>query len=421
MIDLLIFSPFTSPSLVSNGDFENDTVGWTANGTGTALSRITSDFKFGSAALKIDSGTTITQRMFTQLYAATVNGRQVVAHAYYKAGNVQTQGKIAAFQIYEPSGNLPLGSWVGPQFTDQWQLAYVKRTMSSTGILQLYVGNDSDGVTGDVQFWDGIGAMAGIALNDDIYPVNNFSTNVDIRNNEYEQSQRHKYYESNMMFGKRTINISGDILGNSSAEYIANRLMFSKYFIPADESNYPVGTLRGLFTGYPEPLDIDCTLDSWPEMPLQSKSPFAGPYNLTLKALYPAFQGIPRSISIPNTSFNTDVALPGLAGNFPAYPVITITGPWGHTFQITYNGIPFQLGQALQNALLLAGETITFDFKDRFMTENPVQGYASRLQFATNTWWGFDARESSTVRVTQSPGTTSASKVDISWRNAFMI
>jgi hypothetical protein len=141
-------------NLVLNGGFETDVTQWTANGTGVVLTRVTGDSKFGTAAMQLASGTGVTQRAFTQVLATGTIGAVYTASAWAKAGNAQTVGRSFDLQIFEAT---PVAGTVASiTLTNTWQKVTVTRTLTSTGIVQVYVGEGSGGATGDVQLVDGV-------------------------------------------------------------------------------------------------------------------------------------------------------------------------------------------------------------------------------------------------------------------------
>lgn len=155
---------YTWKNLLANSSFEVNTTGWTPVGTAVALTRITSDFKYGAAALQINSGTGILQQASVQALASGVVGAKYTASAWVKAGNVQTNGKTLTLSISEVGGTSTSNTIV--LSNTAWKRISVSRTLLTTNAVNVVIGEVTGGATGDIQWVDGVQFESGLTLTD---------------------------------------------------------------------------------------------------------------------------------------------------------------------------------------------------------------------------------------------------------------
>lgn len=189
-----------------------------------------------------------------------------------------------------------------------------------------------------------------IDFNTDTIPCNVMTTEVDWRFTEKNRSQRHGIYPGDSYLGKRVIHFEGTILADNSAQYWDRRIDFMNAVMTRPQFGKKVsGTLRMLLTGFPENVYADCTLDGWPEMPIEGLSPSLGRFQINFKSFDPRLYGELQSTDIAynpawenfggrtynktyNKSWSTSANAPSSAiisniGNIEVYPTLIFYGP----------------------------------------------------------------------------------------------
>src|SRR3954462_4629820 len=131
-----------------------------------------------------------------------------------------------------------------------------------------------------------------VTLADYAIPFENFIVSRDVRVTETPRSQEHGLWPSPTYLGKMVIDFSGDILGDDSDNYNAQRFALTRAFYPLEiGAERHIGTMFVTYNGFPERFSAMCALESWPELPLEALSPSAGKYHIQLKAFDPRWYG----------------------------------------------------------------------------------------------------------------------------------
>lgn len=282
-----------------------------------------------------------------------------------------------------------------------------------------------------------------VQFNDANIPFQEFMTTVDFRMTERERSQQHGLYPSNTYMGKRLFNTSGDVLANDSADYWKKRLAMIGALMPRPQLDRKAGTLYIQFTGVPEEISAECTLDGYPELPLAALSPSASKYQVNFKAFDPRMYGpsvsvdllygvsenvggktynktYNRSYPVAATNPSTAQISQGLYANIETFPKVTFYGP------VTNPRITFQRSDGLSFFMTLQGLTLA-SIADTavvdFLTRTAMRGTGENLYNYTigSDWYAIEPLPTlTTVRYSGTTG-ASPSHAVVSWRNAYMI
>jgi Siphovirus-type tail component, C-terminal domain len=273
-----------------------------------------------------------------------------------------------------------------------------------------------------------------IELNNDVMPLTEFSTEVQMRGDENERSQEDGLWEGYQYFGKRTIRAEGQILCKTSGEYIQLRKQLMKVIRPSPRAGYKtVGTLYMEFTGLGERVTAQVAIEGYPDMPMQALSPARGPVMLSFKAYDPILYGeLTNSITVnmvlnaPGRAYSKtfDRSYPAgvlvgtgvnafNAGNFRAFPQVRLNGP------LTNPTLTLRLGTVqfawFMTYAIAAGDYVDVDFRYRTV----LSSSAANLYNATvgSTWWNLRPDEN-VITLTATSGTGNAV---VSWKNAYML
>src|SRR6185369_7419117 len=123
--------------------------------------------------------------------------------------------------------------------------------------------------------FENIASGASIMLHDANWPFSDYTTEVDVRMDEEERGGEWGIHETYTYLGKRLHHIEGDLLAEDSADYWMRRMDFIQAVTPS-KTKRVFGKLRLELEGVYEETWCYCTLDGWPELPLESLSPSAG-------------------------------------------------------------------------------------------------------------------------------------------------
>jgi len=282
-----------------------------------------------------------------------------------------------------------------------------------------------------------------VDFNTDQIPFNNFVTTVDMRFTEKDRSQEHGIYPGEEYMGKRLFHCEGDLLTNTSAEYIALRMSMIGALLPRPHLGMKaVGTLDILFEGMTEHLTCECTLDGYPEIPLNGSSPSASPYQVNFKAYDPRLYGPWQSVDIaynpafeniggrsynktyPKTWIVSASSSPGQlivtnSGNIETKPMIIFYGPVADPAAV------FTTSDGHIYVFRLSGLTLTdvndfavVDFSKHTVTRSTGQNL---YNYSVGSDW-FLLEPKPIVNNVRFTGTALAapSHMSVQWRNAYM-
>lgn len=283
-----------------------------------------------------------------------------------------------------------------------------------------------------------------VDFNTDDIPFSNFTTEVDWRFTEKERSQDHGIYPGESYLGKRLFHCDGDVLADSSASYIQKRLNMIRALMPRPQfRRKTVGTLQLLFTGMSETLSCECTLDGYPELPLDGASPARSRFQVNFKSYDPRLYGPWQSIDVAynpawenlggrsynktypklytavETTGSPGTAIISNSGNIETYPIITFYGPATDpaAVLITSTGSVF-IFELDGLVLTSVNDSVTVDFSRHTVTRYNGQNLYNYAALAD--WWLLEPYPViNTVRysasILQEP-----SHMAIQWRNAYM-
>lgn len=281
--------------------------------------------------------------------------------------------------------------------------------------------DNADSETAGVEF-NSVTNGAGISIKE-------WNTSVDTREEEKPRSMMDGLYPTNFLYGKRLFQFEGDLMDTSPTAYWTRRQNFFRELTHdpiqvLDWSGSPskrfLGYLNLTLTGLPEVIYSEVTLDGYPDMPIGLAGSTISPYRIAFKAVDPAIYG--QTLRSQDFLANAAAAaLTALAGNAPTWPTIVLTGPFSSGAQIQYRGGTI----ANINIALSAGNTITIIPKDRTIYGSLGLDYYD--DFAPpntpSSWnlFALDPRETSKTMRLVATGTTGATKMNVSYRNAYYL
>lgn len=143
-------------NLVSNPSFEVSTSGWSANGAGTTVSRVTTDAMFGSACGKITGATGGTCRTIIQVDSNPGAGKHYAGSVYVKAGDATAVGKTCQCLVWDAAGTAVIAV-ATVTLTTSWQRITCTgvTAATATGAIQFYVGIGSGAASSNIVLIDG--------------------------------------------------------------------------------------------------------------------------------------------------------------------------------------------------------------------------------------------------------------------------
>lgn len=276
-----------------------------------------------------------------------------------------------------------------------------------------------------------------------IAPTVEFTTEVDDRFTERNKSQQHGIYPASHYWGKRLFHLTGNLQAPDAATYMTRRIAMMKAVMPRPQLGYKkAGDLSVLFTGMSETLKSECTLDGYPELPMQALSPARTPYQINFKSFDPRLYGNTQVSALQygileniggrtyNKTYNKTYATSsGLGassaiitngGNTETYPIITFYGPVtnpritlqrsdGYLFYFTLNGLVLASNADYAVADLANRTVLRADGSNIYSYSVGSDWFALEPTPLTNN-----------VLFTGSAG-SSPSFATIQWRNAYMI
>jgi len=275
-------------------------------------------------------------------------------------------------------------------------------------------------------------------FNDDQIPFRRFMTDVNIRSANDDRMQEHGTWPSYTFWGSRTWVAEGDILRGSSAEYIQKRLDMLRVLRPLPHRGVRgIGRLKILFTGIPEVLISDCTLDGYPELPMEAVSPSRGDYQIvwrasdprcygenlrsTLAFAYAAVSGRTYSKTYNRTyaaAINpTNDVIVVNSGNTETYLGVLIYGPVTGPRLTLFRADGSQALWEAPGLTIAAGVYITVDFKLRTAVASNGQNV---YDYAKGSEWWIAEPGNNTIRFSAFDA-QAGSYALLLWQNAYMI
>jgi hypothetical protein len=258
---------------------------------------------------------------------------------------------------------------------------------------------------------------------------------------EREKSQQHGIYPSNTYLGKRLFHCEGDLFADTSGSYITKRLALVGALMPKPHHGFKhAGVLEILFTGMGETLSTECTIDGWPELPMEGGLAARSSFLVNFKSFDPRLYGVEQVQNINflqgenfggldfdftfpfdfagGTESINDVAIVN-SGNIETYPVVVFHGQCiDPQLILTRNDGTVHYFRML-GLTIPAGYTATVDFLRR----TAVMSDGTNLyNYAVDSdWWALEpAPSTNTVRFAVASAIAPAKAV-LTWRNAYMI
>jgi hypothetical protein len=276
-----------------------------------------------------------------------------------------------------------------------------------------------------------------LELNDMLYPINNFTTEVDVRFNEQVKPSEHGIWIRNTFYGKRLFHMEGEILADSSGEYIEARRALLSILTPRSRKNprTPVGWMDIWFTGMPEKVTTDFTVESYPELPMEALAPSVGRFQLNLKSFDPRLYGEEsnQTAHAPGTtgrnyaktydktyvsgSISEDDIIILNSGEIEVYPIVDFYGPCTGPRAILRDPSGSLTTFELPNLVLTSTDIVRADF-DKKTIMNVVTG-ADDYSYKSGEWWALEPGQNTVRASAFSPGI--GSKTVFKWRNGYLI
>ena len=270
-------------------------------------------------------------------------------------------------------------------------------------------------------------------------PFSNFVMDVDIRSDENDRPQEHGIWPAQQYFGKRKISIEGSILGSDYGPFNTTvRNLMAAVLPDPDSGSAASGVLELQFTGMSEAVVIQCTVDGYPQIPLDATEGAYAKYQLNFKAFDPRFYGKVSSHVTTTVStapvgrtfaqtfnqtyaavtFSGDQAVVNNAGNYPTWGQVFIYGP-GDSPQLWKYNADGSISKVILNGLVLPTTTdyVYLDFRDRTALLN---GVTNAYNYAVGSTWFHYAKGNNTVRTVWKSYQAGA-HVDYYWQNAYML
>ena len=110
---------------------------------------------------------------------------------------------------------------------------------------------------------------------------------------EHKRMQEPGVWPHRTIPGHMLLHLTGDILQNSAAQYITDRINMLQILVPAGvvELQRKMGKIRMQYTGQ-EVMQNDCTLDAYPSLPMQALYPSVTEFQVTFKVFDPFMIGV---------------------------------------------------------------------------------------------------------------------------------
>jgi hypothetical protein len=280
---------------------------------------------------------------------------------------------------------------------------------------------------------------AEIILNDDEIPFRRFTTTVDMRSAERNKSQRHGIWPARSYFGRRIFSCEGDILADSSGEYWAIRQQLLNALMPRAQFGHhlAVGTLYTLFTGINEELMCECSLDGYPDIPIEAMAPARSSFLINFKAFDPKLYGdfkqtvlnmvepggrvYPKvyNIDYPDAVQQNESIFIN-SGNIETYPIVRIYGPCTDpsvTLRLSHDNYVQEVKAT--GLTIPDGGWVELDFsKPSVIDSNGTNLYK---YFVGSEWWALEPDPVENIVTFFTPTWSAPSRAVIGWRNAYML
>lgn len=272
------------------------------------------------------------------------------------------------------------------------------------------------------------------SFNTDNCPMQTWTMDVDLRQEDRERPLEHGLYESYTYYGRRTFHGEGQLLGDNATNYMTRRMDMQRALIipPRTGIRSPI-RLDLQFDGLGDLLRSYCTLDGYPELPMAVPNYALTDFMVSFKSFDPIlYTAAQRSASIPAPTIATGAPFPlifpidfssssgtdGLArnnGNITTYPQAVITGPVTNPVLININTDETLRFDGL---ILNSGDSITVDFKQRVAISSSGGNFYGTIT-SDSVFWTLEPGDT-TFRYTADRA-SAPSTLTLYWYDAYML
>lgn len=275
---------------------------------------------------------------------------------------------------------------------------------------------------------------ASFSFNDDNCPMQVWTMDVDLRQEDRERPLEHGLYESYTYYGKRVFHGEGQLLGDTPTGYMQRRMdMHRSLIIPARTGIRAPIRLDLTFDGIGDVLQSYCTLDTYPELPMGIDYYAITDWMVAFKSFDPViYSSVQRSAVVPAPVISTGAPFPlvfpvdfseasgtdGLAtnnGNISTYPKIVITGPVTNPRLINIDK-----NQTLRfdGLILNSGDSVTVDMKQRVALSSAGGNFYGTIT-SDSSFWSLEPGDN-TFRYTADRA-SAPSQAILYWNDAYML
>ena len=274
-----------------------------------------------------------------------------------------------------------------------------------------------------------------IFLHDANWPFSNYTTEVDVRSDDQDKAGEWGIHENYTYLGLRRHHIEGDLLAEDSPDYWYRRLDFIRAVTPKKSERLP-GKLRLELSGIFEDLWCWCTIDGWPELPLEALSPSAGRFLISFKSFDPRLYGnhlneltvsditstqgrvYPKTYTWQYSSIGTSDGVAFNAGNAPTLPTVVIYGPAMNPRIQLNSAAGAEAYVQVNTTLLTASDFVTIDFPNTTARDKYGVDIYNEVS-AGSEWW--ELAPGSNEIVYLADDAVAPTKAVVQWYNAYMI
>jgi len=278
-----------------------------------------------------------------------------------------------------------------------------------------------------------VGVERSMYFNEQNNPFREFTTEVEWRQEDEPKSQDHGLWDTKPLLGKRVFRVEGDILRDNSSEYMNDRLDLLGMFDPVYGSDV-VGYLEIQWTGIPEVLTAEVSMDGYPELPITALAPARGSYMIAWKAPDPYLYGFKN----PKVTMSKDVSTPiYVAGNAPTRKVTyeLVAGPVSGqdiVAPITITHSTYEISRVMNyNRTLLGGvdagsgrpvpDDVLFDVYNRVVTDPGRPGTIRDPNAYFSGTWLTLLRGHNGIMWTHSASGSFGRTLTVQWQNAYLV
>jgi hypothetical protein len=130
-------------------------------------------------------------------------------------------------------------------------------------------------------------------FNTNTCPLKSFEIDGETRMTDRSKAEEAGDWPGYNYLGRQLIHLAGDLIGDTSEEYITRRLSMMSIICPPEgrQRNRRWGSLYIKYYGQ-ETLQADCTVDGYPDLPMTGQNPTVTTYTVNFKIFNPYWQGV---------------------------------------------------------------------------------------------------------------------------------